>query len=337
MAYSIRTHRFPSRPRVPLEVRAYFTRESLAMQARRARSHAAADPLLFAWQAVTLPLWLGSGIPAPDRPALREPAPDRPALREPALAIEQDLPSAVWLTHELKTVQRRFWLASIASATLRGASIGLIITTLWALMALANLVDLPTATWIFTIAAVGAIAGLGFGLLSKPATLRVAAMLDRTLHLDQRLVTAFDRTTTGERDNPLRQLQLADAANVYAEVKPDIKGTATLSVREGVVFTLAIIALVTVLLLSISSNGMPATAKSVVPQFVPSSQRFAQEQQQAEAQKQAELSRVAPSTTANSGSDQAATAVQDLNQLANALASNSTTKDAADQIAQGNY
>ena len=302
-------------------------RATITPRTQRLARRALEDPRLLLWQLVTFPLWLGSGIPTPPSPTLRG---------GPTVTTDDAAP-ARYLAGHLHALCRRFWLAWICSAVLRGVTIGTAISAIWVIGGAAGILSPPGMRWIVTLIIASALLGLGFGLVTRPGPVRVAAMLDRTFELDERLTTAVDPTLNDSRtaDNRMRRLQLADAANAFADIRAEIRGVAILPVREGVLAALALILLIAALLLTIAGTRIPATSDMTVPAFIPSAERFARQQQEAQAQQQAALAK--PQPPAKAGNASTGSAASDLATVGQALSGQPVTKPASESIAAGDY
>ena len=323
----------PSMPRIPAS-RLGEMRTTLPALFHKARRHVLRDPLLVIWQLLTAPLWLGSGIPMPGYPAIRTTAVDSNL----GSLFDDSAGPAHYLDDQIRALSRRFWLASMCAAAFRGFTIGTIVCTIWAIGGLRNITSDPHVYELLALAIVGALAGAAFGFVIRPPAMRVATMLDRTFHLDERLTTAFDPTLAAITPGPMRRLQLADAANGFAEIHGDVRGAAVLPVREAVIAVLAAICLVTALLFSIAGDQIPATTNAVVPAFVPSSERFVRQQQELESQQEAKQRAAlaqAPKPSANA--DEQSKATKDLSTLGSALKDQPLTKPASDSISSGDY
>jgi len=330
----------PPRPRIPRALPDVSFDDLMAaarINGRQVADRAArrwrADPALAVWQAVTAPLWAGSGIPTPARPVLRAEAGDD------ADASLASTPQGAWLASQVHALTRRFWLAWIASAALRGIALGAIACTLWTLGAIQGALPQPRMVPFIAVVILGGLAGLAFGLVNRPTVTRVAMMLDRTFDLHERTITAFTPPPDGLSPR-IRALQLADAANAFEEIRQDVRGAAVLPLREMVIAALAGIALVTALLFNIASTGIPATEPVQIPAFVPSSERFAREAQAQKAQQLADAAKqppaaIAPETTPGTG--EPAGELGDLRAVGNALGTNAVTEPSASRIAQGDF
>jgi hypothetical protein len=296
---------------------------------RRLAAVALHDPLLLIWQIVTAPFWIGSGVPLPSRPT------PRTIQRSIADSIStQAITPGVYLETHLQSLVRRFWVAWIFSSIIRGFTFGTLVGTIWTIGGVLKLVDPPFATGLISLIVIGSILGGGFGATTRPSTIRIAAMLDGTFHLDERLTTAFDPSLTSISPTAMRRLQLADAANAFAEISEDIHGAAVLPIREAVIGVLAGICLLTALLFNIAGSAIPATADAIVPAFVPSSERFARHQQELESQQRVSLTQPVKTSQA---ADQTANAAKDLSTVGAALETQPVTKPANDDISTGNF
>ncbi len=296
---------------------------------RRLAAVALHDPLLFIWQIVTAPFWIGSGIPLPSRPT------PRTIHRSVADSMStQAIAPGVYLETHLQSLVRRFWVAWIFSSIIRGFTLGTLVGTIWTIGGVLKLVDPPFATGLISLIVIGSILGGGFGSTTRPSTIRIAAMLDRTFHLDERLTTAFDPSLTSVSPTAMRRLQLADAANAFTEIREDIHGAAVFPIREAVIGVLAGICLLTALLFNIAGSAIPATADAIVPAFVPSSERFARHQQELESQQRVSLTQPVKTSQA---ADQTANAAKDLSTVGAALETQPVTKPANDNISTGNF
>ena len=291
------------------------------------------DPMLAVWQAITAPLWRGSGIPVPRRPVLRAQPLDG-ELDRSLIAT----PQGAWLASQVQGLTRRFWLAWMASAALRGIALGTIACTLWTLGAIQGVLPQPRLLPVVLVVVLGGLVGLAFGIVNRPTVTRVATMLDRTFDLHERTITAFTPAPDGIAPR-IRAIQIADAANAFEEIRGDVRGAAVLPLREMVIAALAGIALITALLFNVASAGIPATEPARIPAFVPSSERFAREAQAQKAQQLADAAKqppaAAPETTP--GSEGQAGALGDLRAVGNALGTNAVTEPSASRIAQGDF
>lgn len=331
--------KLPKAPRLRPRLRSFpeisldEIRDALRDRQRRIARGWRNDPSLAAWQTFTALLWLGSGIPVPDRPVRSTTAQHAMLPADDALMTTEQ---GRWLASQMHSLTRRFWLAWMTAATLRGVALGTIACTIWTLGAIAGAFPQPRVLPFVLLVVLGGVVGLAFGLVNRPSLARVAAMLDRTFDLRERMVTAFSPPDATPR---IRAIQLADAANAFVEIQHDVRGAAVLPMREMVIAALAGIALVTALLFNIASAGIAPTEPVTIPVFVPSSERFAREAQEQKAQELADAAKKEPAAAApesQSGSNDTG-AVGDLRAVGTALGTNETTSPAATQIAEGDY
>ncbi|MGC4108315.1 MAG: hypothetical protein QM753_18495 [Thermomicrobiales bacterium] len=332
----------PPRPRLPRNLPEVSIDDLLASArtngrrvADRMARHWRHDPALLAWQVGTAPLWLGSGIPSPDRPVLPMRHGD---IAERADILDNSVQGA-WLAEQVHGLTRRFWLAWMTSAILRGIALGAIACTLWTLGAIQGALPQPRMVPFIAIVILGGTLGLAFGLVNRPSVTRIAAMLDRTFDLHERMITAFT-AAPADLTPRIRSIQLADAANAFEEIRQDVRGAAVLPLREMVIAALAGIALVTALLFNIASTGIPETDPIQIPVFVPSSERFAREAQEQKAQQLADAAQqppaaISPETTP--GESASAGTLGGLRAVGNALGTNAVTEPSASRIAQGDF
>ena len=309
-------------------------------RARRLSSQASRrwqeDPGLAAWQIATSPLWLGSGIPSPDRPVLR------PSLRLVGGLADRDgieqTPQGRWLSGQLHTLTQRFWVAWIVAAALRGIALGALACTIWTLGAIVGGWPQPRMAPFVAVVLLGAVIGLVFGVANRPSIQRVASMLDRTFDLNERMVTAIEPPDAALPPR-IRGIQLADAANAFEEIHQDVRGAAVLPLRAMVIAALALIALLTALLFNIASTGTPATDPLQIPAFVPSSERFAREAQAQKAQQLADAAKQPPAAIAPASTPGSVPAGElgGLRAVGNALGTNPVTEPSASRIAQGDF
>ncbi|MGC4192684.1 MAG: hypothetical protein QM589_16195 [Thermomicrobiales bacterium] len=290
------------------------------------------DPILVMWQIATAPLWVGSGVPIPDRPLI-------PTLHRDGDASLEDVAQSEWLYGQMRALTDRFWLAWIASATLRGIALGAVACMLWTLGAIQAWLPQPRMLPFVAVVILGALVGLAFGLVNRPSVPRVATMLDRTFALHERMITAFT-PSPGDLSPRIRGIQLADAANAFEEIRADVRGAAVLPLREMVIAGLAGIALITTLLFNIASTGIPQADPVQIPAFVPSSERFAREAQEQKAQQLADAAKQPPAAAApetTPGSSESAGELGGLRAVGNALGTNPVTEPSASSIAQGDF
>jgi len=293
------------------------------------------DPRLFLWQVLWLPYWFGSDRPAPLLPG------DTRAIG-PSRVVRMDGAAAYFRT-SMAGLVRRFWCSWIVASLLRGVWLSLLIALCWMLLAIAGSASTPSMVAIATISIL--LTGLGAigGIFNRPTAPMVAAMLDRTFLLQERLTTASDVIDlSGEQSNEHRsvpRLQMADAANVFDEVRKQLSRSQFIPVRESIGVLVAGMALLTAIFAYVPDRPLPGIAESPIPAFIPASQRLSDPQiadPQAVSPPSVEES---PPTVAEvqeqSRSSQARR--EDLGTIGKALEDNPTTQPAAEAIASGDY
>ena len=271
------------------------------------------------------PFWLGSEIP------LVPPMPPAPATGALGPAGEQ-------IRHDLDAIGRRLAWRNLLHLIARAIWLTLAVGCLSQLVALAGG---PAVTW-------PALSGLGGGLLvlavtfalrNRPHRAQTARMLDRTFRLDDRLVTALDHLghglpAPGQRA-PLTYLQIADAANITADLRHHPALGIRAPVREimpALGFALLLAALT---FLQGTGDGIPPVVPASVPKFTPAVAREAAPDQIALSPENTELAPSVDEVMARAADSQAAEA--DLNRLAEALADHAITRPAADALREANY
>ncbi len=281
----------------------------------------------FLWQGVTAPYWAGSDVPPPPLPSREVP---RPLL--PGAAGEQ-------VVRTLDRIAHRLWMQRIIHILVRAAWLGLAVGCLWLLVELQGGPALR-ATPLIIISALLIGLGLLFATVQRPTRRQVARMLDRSFLLKERLTTAVDHLglgvpADGERASVV-YLQMADAANVVAE----IRGQPALGVRVPVrEFVLAIafgLVIAGLAFLRGVGGDVPPAAAGAVPAFTAAADRPAAAP--APAATDAGAAPAAPTVEeVRAQAQRSNDALRDLNALGQALADHAVTRSAADAIARGDY
>ena len=285
------------------------------------------DPRRFAWRAVTAPFWLGSDVPAPLLPARDEPVP-----AEIGLAGQQVVAS-------LDHLARRLWWQRAAHIVVRGAWLGLVVGCLWLLV---ERWGGPALDWtvLAIVAAVLALLGIGFAALQRPTRRQVARMLDRSFGLHERMTTAVDHLGQGvPRDGeraPVVYLQMADAANVVAELRGLPALGPRVPVRELVLAIALGLLLAALFFLRGVGGDVPPVQAGAVPVFVPAADRPVEPDPAAEAAA-ANLSDAPTVDEVRERAQRSAAAQRDLAALGRALADHAVTRSAAEAIQAGDY
>lgn len=278
------------------------------------------------WRALWWPFWIWADAPPPERP-YREPATrvDPGRAGTAVIAGIDRVRRRLWLNHALAAVCRALWLGLLAAAVLM----------------LLDLAGGPTFTPRPALAIGGVLlaAGLALAALSRPSRARTARMLDRSFGLHERMTTAIGSLGlgtpgAGERA-PVVYLQMADAANALAVLRGNARLRPALPTREITLLVLAGLLLATLAFLRGLGGGLPALGAPTIPPFVPAAERPAPPTPSA-----AEIAAAAsPQTTQEvlERADRSAQARHDLQTLASALADHAATRQAAEQITQGDY
>lgn len=293
------------------------------------------DPRLFLWQALWLPYWLGSDRPAPSLP------PDKSKIGPSnVFALDE---AASYFRVSMVGLVRRFWISWTVAALLRGVWLSLFVTLSWMLLAIVGVVSTPSILVVGTYSVLLIGLGLIGGIQNRPTLPMVAAMLDRTFLLQERLTTASDAidlggTRTTERRSVPR-LQMADAANVFDEVRNHLSWSRFIPVREIIGVLIAGMALLTTIFAYVPDRALPGIAESPIPAFVPASQRLSDPQiadPQAVSPPSMEES---PPTVAEvqEQSRSSQSSREDLGAIGKALDDNPRTQPAAEAIANGDY
>ena len=304
-------------------------------QGNRLRHRWAVDPRLFLWQLLWLPFWLGSDRPAPSWPS---------GLRVAALPDRAPLAGAAgFFQTEMAGLVRRFWLSWVAASFLRGVWLGLLIALAWMLLALFDATSPPSLSAIVTLGVLIACSGTVGAALNRPSAPMVAAMVDRTFRLQERLTTATDTMAPGSdalnARHTISRLQLADAANALGEARHHLTRGHFVPIREIVGVLVVGMALLTAIFAYVPDRRLPGISQSPVPVFVPASERLADPQvadQRPVSPPQVEAS--APTTADVQEQSRSAQATRDdLGTVGKALEDNPTTQPAADAISNGDY
>lgn len=294
----------------------------------RLRRH---DPRLFAWQVLWLPFWFGSDRPAPSLPS------ETGATRIPEGASFDG--AAEYFRMSMAGLVRRFWLSWVVASVLRGVWLSLLVSLCWMLLAIAGVASPFSIVMMVTVSAMLLGFGLLGGILNRPTAAMVAAMLDRTFLLQERLTTACDALNPGEGEQRgVPRLQMADAANVLDEVRNQLTKGRFIPVREIVGVLIVGMALLTATFAYVPNRPLPALSESPIPAFVPASQRLADPQiadPQVVPPDVEESAASVAEVQEKSRSSQASR--EDLGTIGKALEDNPTTQPASEAIANGDY
>lgn len=284
------------------------------------------DPIWALWLLAWLPFWIGSVAPPP-RWSWR-----RQALASPPL----DDPAGAYLTARIDHLTRTVGIAWFVGALLRGIAIGLAAITAWAAIAALTPVSPPSPAIAIGVLGAGLALGAIHGWLVWPSRAQTVRMLDQTFGLRERMVSSFERTHTTNR---ISRIQLADAANTFDDIAPEIPRSTWVPVREVMLCLLLAGTLVTIILMGISSRPVAPLSAAPVPQFLQASERMAVREQPVQSPPVSD----APSDSQASIADiqergrNSQQAREDLGTLGEALESYPVTKPAADAIASEQY
>lgn len=284
------------------------------------------DPRWALWLLVWLPFWIGSVAPPPRWSWRRQsPAP-----------LPLDDPAGAYLSARIDRLTRTFGISWFIGALLRGIAIGLAAITAWAAVAALTPVTLPSAAAVAGIIALGLAGGIMYGWLVWPSRAQTIRMLDQTFGLRERMVSAFERTHSTSR---ISRIQLADAANTFDEIAPEIPRSTWIPVREVMLCLLLAGTLVTIILMGVSSNQVAPLSPAPVPQFLLASERMAVREQPVQSPPASDTPSDAQASIADiqERGRTSQQAREDLGTLGEALAPYPVTKPAADAIASENY
>lgn len=287
------------------------------------RPEAPADRRTFAWQAVTAPWWVWSDLP-------RLPLPSRnPALPPGGLAGD-------WVVHGLDRIATRVWIQRMLAILTRGVWLTLLIGCLWLAVDLLGGPVFDRIVWL-GIGIVVMLCSLLIAALSRPSRAQVARMLDRSFVLQERVSTALGNIgkeipAQGGRTSMI-YLQVADAANAITAAQAQPAFRLRPPARELVMAIALALAFAALAFARGAGGSVPPVQTNVVPEFVPAAQRFVQPEAQPAPDPQnapsvADVQQMVQTSIDNQ---------QDLQALADALSDHALTREAAEQIQQGNY
>ncbi len=279
------------------------------------------------WQVITAPYWIGSDVPPPHLPAREVP---RPLL--PGRAGEQ-------VVRTLDRIGHRLWMQRIIHILVRAAWLGLAVGCLWLLIELQGGPALR-ATPLIGISAALIAMGVIFAALQRPTRRQVARMLDRSFLLKERLTTAVDHLGQGVpadgQQASVVYLQMADAANVVAEIRSQPALGIRVPVREVVLAIAFGLVMAGLAFLRGVGGDIPPAAAGAVPAFTAAADR--PPPAPAPAAPDAGTAPTAPTVEeVRAQAQRSNDALRDLNALGQALADHAVTRSAADAIARGDY
>lgn len=282
------------------------------------------DRRALAWHVVTALWWIWSDLP-------RLPLPSR----NPALPAGG--PAGDWVVHGLDRIATRIWIQRMMAIVARGIWLTILVGCLWLALELLGGPALNARIWL-GIGVVLLLCSLIIAALSRPSRAQVARMLDRSFTLQERISTALGNIgteipTQGEQASVI-YLQVADAANALTAAQEQPAFRLRPPIRELVIGIALALAFAALAFARGAGGSVPPVQTNVVPEFVPAAQRFVQpEAQPAPPDPQnvpsvAEVQQMVQTSIDNQ---------QDLQALADALSDHALTREAAEQIQQGNY
>lgn len=279
------------------------------------------------WRALWSPFWAGSDVPAPHLPAR-----DRRPVGDVGLAGTQ-------VVRSLNGIARRVWLLRVVTILARALWLGPLVGCGWLLVELNGGPDFDPAALV-PIGAVFFGAGMVFAACLRPTRARVARMLDRSFALHERMGTAVGNLgravpAEGERAS-IVYLQMADAANVVAELRRHPAFRLRLPLRELVLAVAVALLLAALYFTRGVGGGIDDATAGAVPPFTPAVERVRQ-QQAALSDPAAELADAPTTEEVRAQARRSAEAQQDLRALGDALDDHPNTREAADAIADGDY
>lgn len=285
------------------------------------------DPKRLAWRVVTAPFWLGSDIPAPHLP---ERFGARP--HDVGLAGEQ-------FVTLLDRIARRLWLQRAAHILVRSGALGLLAGTLWLVVELLGGPHLRI-DWLLGLTLGLVLLGIGFSVLQRPSRYHVACMLDRSFSFQERMTTALDHlghaVPSQDQRASVVYLQMADAANVVAEMQQHPALRLRVPVREAVVAIAFGLTMAAVYFLIGVGGDLPAAATGTVPDFLPVAERPVAP----EADPASDPAAMADAPTVEEvrqRAERSNQAQRDLSLLSRALEDHAVTRSAAEAIQRGDY
>jgi hypothetical protein len=300
-----------------------------ALGRRLGRSASPAVVARYAWAGLWLPYWLGSDVPAPALPS-RDPKPPAAV----GLAGEQ-------VVRTLDRLGRRIWLLWALNILIRGAWLGGVVGIGWLLVERLGGPDfepeglVPVAIALFAL-------GVLFAAVVRPGRRRTARMLDRSFRLHERMTTALENLGREVPPPGVRAqivyLQMADAANVVAELRRHPAFGFRLPLRELVLALACVLLLASLYFLRGVGGGIPDLAAAGVPGFTPAASRPQEEPPPANPAAAAPEGQDAPtSAEVQERAARSNEARRDLATLGDAMDDHPATRPAAEAIARGDY
>lgn len=290
----------------------------------------------FLWEVVSLPFWLGSTMPPPGVPGRRESA-GVTGERTPQILRQLDeLRATIWRQRRAILLFRAAWLA-------------LAVVNVWLLLRVVAHQDRALLPFLLG-ALVLLAAGAGLIATARPTRGQLARTLDRSFGLRERVATAYESAEEGKRIGGVRALQVVEATRLAKQMGAATAFQPRRPTRE-IVLTAAMALLAIGLLIALliqridgpggagnvpgqnqGANGAagsePQSSQGAQPGNQPGNQPSGQNGQGTQPGQQ-------PGN--QPGNQPSAQGQADLDTLGGALADHGATRQAANQIANGNY
>ncbi len=278
------------------------------------------------WRACFFPWWFWSDLPRPRLPEKNVPLPPG------GLAGE-------YVKSRFASIARRTWLQRVLIILIRTVWLTILIAVVWQAVELAGgppvqFTMIPMAGALLLVPALILMA------FSRPTNAQIARMLDRSFHLQERMVTSLtnlgrELPAPGERAT-LPYLQVADAANALTAIRSNPAFRVTPPFREIMLVLFWSLVLTSLFFLRGGGGEIPPLQSALVPEFIPAAQRYVTGPQtdlpagplSEGMQSDAQMQQLAEETR---------NIRQDLLTLAEALEDHALTRSAANALEEGDY
>ncbi len=285
-------------------------------------------PLLL-WRLLWLPYWFGSDVPAPRLPARNIAVP-----AASGLAGQQ-------VVRMLDSIRRRVWLMWALTTIVRAAWLGALVGCVWLLIERAGGPEFD-AMPLYWVGVASVAIGVIFAIVNRPTRTQTARMLDRSFRLHERISTALgnlgkDVPVEGVRAQ-VTYLQVADAANVIAELRRHPAFRLRLPLRELVLALICALTLAGLFFLRGVGGDIPELGAAGIPAFSPAATRpRPPESTGSPGTAPGETGEGPTSEEVQARAQRSNEAQRDLNTLGDALDNYPVTNAAAEAIAEGDY
>ncbi|MEZ4500918.1 MAG: hypothetical protein R2839_12795, partial [Thermomicrobiales bacterium] len=216
------------------------------------------------WRACFFPWWFWSDLPRPRLPEKNVPLPPG------GLAGE-------YVKSRFASIARRTWLQRVLIILIRTVWLTILIAVVWQAVELAGgppvqFTMIPMAGALLLVPALILMA------FSRPTNAQIARMLDRSFHLQERMVTSLtnlgrELPAPGERAT-LPYLQVADAANALTAIRSNPAFRVTPPFREIMLVLFWSLVLTSLFFLRGGGGEIPPLQSALVPEFIPAAQRY---------------------------------------------------------------